>query len=110
MPKNRRIVITGIGPLASPGIGKDAFWEGITLNRTGLELENFTINNKSWGKFYLNKIKRFNINNFGIDKNSLSDLKAWKNGEETTDLFYLLACIKLAIDDSKLIYNKESNK
>jgi len=25
----KRIVVTGIGPMASVGVGKDLFWEGI---------------------------------------------------------------------------------
>jgi 3-oxoacyl-[acyl-carrier-protein] synthase II len=34
--KNRRVVITGLGVIASNGIGKDAFWEGLKTGKSGI--------------------------------------------------------------------------
>lgn len=34
--KKRRVVITGLGPIAPNGIGKDAFWEGIKNGKSGI--------------------------------------------------------------------------
>lgn len=33
--KHRRVVVTGVGPITSVGIGKDAFWSSITAGRSG---------------------------------------------------------------------------
>jgi 3-oxoacyl-[acyl-carrier-protein] synthase II len=35
-PTRRRVVITGIGPIASCGIGRDAFWRSIREGRSGI--------------------------------------------------------------------------
>jgi 3-oxoacyl-[acyl-carrier-protein] synthase II len=105
----KRVVITGIGPLASTGIGKDALWEGIQNKRTGLKLEELNIDGDAWDKFYLHKIEDFNIEKFDIEKEIIEDIKTWKNGKEDKDLFYLLTALKLALDDSGLSYDKEEN-
>jgi 3-oxoacyl-(acyl-carrier-protein) synthase len=55
-------------------------------------------------------VRNFNIKDFGIEKKYLEDIKIWKNSEEVSDLFYLMAAAKLAIDDSRLKYNKECNQ
>jgi 3-oxoacyl-[acyl-carrier-protein] synthase II len=109
MTRERRVVITGIGPLASVGIGKDAFWEGILKKRVGLKLEEINIDGEAWDKFYLHKIEGFDIEKFNIEKEIIEDIKTWKNGKEDKDLFYLLAAIKIALDDSGLSYDKENN-
>lgn len=109
LAKERRVVITGIGPLASPGIGKDEFWEGILNKRTGLKIEELNIDGEFWDRFYLHKIEDFDIEKFDIQKEIIEDIKIWKNGKEDRDLFYLLAAVKVALDDSGLSYDKEDN-
>ncbi|MDH4027975.1 MAG: hypothetical protein OEU95_03995, partial [Nitrospirota bacterium] len=109
MSKKKRVVITGVGPLASAGIGKKEFWEGILRGRTGLQLEETEIDREVWDRFYLHKIHGFDIRTFGIDEAMLDDLKIWKEGEEIEDLYYLMAAVKLALDDSELRYDKEEN-
>ena len=36
LPTRRRAVITGIGPLTCIGIGKEAFWNGILAQKSGI--------------------------------------------------------------------------
>ena len=50
----RRVVITGIGPVTSIGIGKDNFFEGILNNRTCIKIipENFEIGYKFKSRYY----------------------------------------------------------
>ncbi len=110
MENKKRIVITGIGPISSVGIGKDEFWKGILQKRINLKLEKCFIGNEQWDSFHLHKIDKFNIADFGIDKDKLNDIKEWKEGEEVIDLSYLIAAVKLALDDSKLKYNSEDNR
>ncbi len=105
----KRVVITGIGPLASPGIGKDKFWQGLLQGKTGLKLEECFIGGELWEKFYLHKLENFDINKFGLDENSLDQMKVWKEGEEVTDLYFLIAALKLALDDSGLTVDPDDN-
>ena len=32
----RRVVITGLGPITAIGVGKKAFWEGMTSGKSGI--------------------------------------------------------------------------
>ncbi|MEW6408779.1 MAG: beta-ketoacyl synthase N-terminal-like domain-containing protein [Nitrospirota bacterium] len=109
MARGKRVVITGIGPLASTGIGKEAFWEGILGKRVGLGLKEFKLDGELWDNFYLHKIDDFDIEKFNIEEEIIEDIKTWKKRKEDRDLFYLLAAVKLAIDDSKISYDKEDN-
>jgi 3-oxoacyl-[acyl-carrier-protein] synthase II len=109
MASDKRVVITGIGPLASTGIGKDAFWDGILTKRCGLKLEEIKIDGEAWDKFYLHKIDNFSIEKFNIEEEIIEDIRTWKKGNEDKDLFYLIAAVKLALDDSGISYDKEKN-
>jgi 3-oxoacyl-[acyl-carrier-protein] synthase II len=105
----KRIVITGLGPLTSIGVGKDPLWNSLIEGKTNVRLEESHVRGELWEKFYLHRIDNFNIRNFGIDNEAIEAIKGWKEGEEIIDLYYLLAAVKLALDDSKLEYNSEKN-
>lgn len=107
MPEHKRIAITGIGPITSIGIGKESLWESLMQGRTNVKQEECRIDGELWDKFYLHKVEDFDIYRFGIDQGALAWLKDWKEGDETKDLFYLLAGIKLALDDSGLGYTPQ---
>lgn len=109
MDKKIRVVITGIGPLASCGIGKNQFWQGLLEKKTGIKLEEYFIGDQLWDKFYLHKVENFDIARIGIEPYLLEQIKSWKKGEESTDLYFLLAAVKLAIDDAKLTFNRDNN-
>jgi 3-oxoacyl-[acyl-carrier-protein] synthase II len=104
MAKNRRIVITGVGPLSSIGVGKNATWENILQEKINIKLLDSYIFGKYSKNFCIHKIDDFNTAKFGINSAVLEDIKNWQYGEEVIDLYYLLAAIKLALDDSKLQY------
>lgn len=109
MDNNKKVVITGIGPLASTGSGKDAFWKGIVEKNVGLKLEEIKIDGETWNRFYLHKLDDFNIEKYNIEADVIEDIRIWKNGKEDKDLFYLLAAVKLALDDSGLSYDLDDN-
>ena len=110
MKSNKRVVITGIGPIGSPGIGKDAFWQGVLDKKTNIQVEKCFVDDELWGQFYLHKVDDFDITKFGINKDKLKEIKEWKEGEENPDLNYLLAAVKLALDDSSLDCGSENNE
>jgi len=73
--KERRVVITGIGPLSSAGTGKEAFWKGLLEEKTGVRLEECLVDGELWDRFYLHKIDDFDISKFGIEEGILDEIK-----------------------------------
>lgn len=109
MGNDKRVVVTGIGPLASTGHGKDAFWRGIVEGNPGLMLEEMRIDDEEWDKFYLHKVRDFNIYDYNVQKSVVDDINTWKKGREDRDLLYILAAVRLALDDSSLSYDHDNN-
>ena len=106
MRKKQRIVVTGIGPISSLGIGRSETWRGLLKGDVGLELVTNKYGNYEFAKFYLHKIRNFNLNDFKLDANVLNYINAWKQGNVSYDLLVMLAATKLAIHDAKLDYRK----
>lgn len=109
MYRNKKVVITGIGPIASVGIGRQAFWQGILDKKTGIELVETSMSKELFEKFYLHKVKGFNIKDYGIDEDDLDYIREWKEEEDNIDLFFLLVAIKLALGDSMIDYKSKEN-
>jgi len=108
--KERKVVITGIGPMCSLGIGVKEAWQAISQTKTNLVKEKYTIDDETWGDFYLHKMKNFDIEQFDLPEENLRFIKELRTvKKEDTDLYYLLAVISLAIKDSKITYDKERN-
>jgi len=99
---SKRIVITGLGPICSAGIGHTQVWNNLLAGKTNIKKEKVVVDDELWAEYFVHKVDGFNINNFGIDRDALNYIKEWKEGEEIVDLNYLLAAVKLGIDDSKL--------
>jgi len=66
----KRVVITGIGPLGSPGIGKENFWQGILQKKTNVRLEKYFLDKEPWAEFYLHDLDNFDISNSASTKKS----------------------------------------
>jgi 3-oxoacyl-(acyl-carrier-protein) synthase len=109
MVEDKRVVITGIGPLASTGIGKKAFWEGMLEKRTGVDLKEIKLEGKLWESFYAHRIEKFDFARFKIDETALAYMNEWKEEEAPVDLYYLMAAVALALEDSDIDYKSEDN-
>ncbi len=109
MESKTSVVITGIGPMCSIGVGKDELWESVKNEKTQLVQEHFFEGKESLGSFYIHKVKKFDIRDFGLDAEILEWIKDWKNGTEDMDLMYLAAVSKLALEDSRLSYEPVNN-
>src|SRR3989338_2296996 len=107
MPNNKRIAVTGIGPVTSVGIGRKELWKSLLQGRTNIKQEEHFVNGELWDKYYFHKVDNFDIARFDIDNGALDWIKDWKDGDEIRDLFYLIAAIKLALDDSCVLYNPQ---
>jgi 3-oxoacyl-(acyl-carrier-protein) synthase len=109
MAQNNRVVITGIGPIASTGIGRDAFWQGMLDKRTGVGDKEIIINDEIWAKFPVHRIQGFDFSSFNLDKSALAYMDEWKEDAPPLDLCYLIAAVALALGDSGLPYEEEDN-
>ena len=107
MPSNKRVVVTGIAPITSIGIGKEALWQSLLMGKTNVKEDAAYIDGELWDKYPFHKVENFDISKFGIDKGKLEWIKDWKEGDEIRDLFYLIAAIKLALEDSGLGYHPD---
>jgi 3-oxoacyl-[acyl-carrier-protein] synthase II len=107
--EEKRVVITGVGPLSPIGFGKQALWESLIAQRVNLNKEEYYIDGEIWDSFWVHKIVNFDINEFNIPKDILEEINHWKEGKEDRDLLYILAAVQLALDDSLLSYNREDN-
>lgn len=109
MSNERKVVITGVGPLGSTGIGKDSFWQGILDRKVGLKQREIKVDGKRWDKFFVHEIADFFIEDLNLDSEIIQDINKWKKGSEDKDLNFLLAVVKLAIDDSEISYDRNNN-
>lgn len=99
-----RVVISGIGPVTPIGIGKDAIINGISNKKTGLILRQSKIIDQIWDQSYIHAVDGFDIGKFNIDTDDLEYIRNWKEGEHNKDLLFLLAAVKLAIQDGDIDY------
>ncbi|PIQ86465.1 MAG: beta-ketoacyl-[acyl-carrier-protein] synthase II [Candidatus Omnitrophica bacterium CG11_big_fil_rev_8_21_14_0_20_45_26] len=90
MSERRRVVITGLGVIASNGVGKDAFWQAISNGRSGVShISSFDTSN--FPVHFAGEIKDFDPSQF-IDK------KNTKRMDRTSQL--AVACAKMAVKDA----------
>ncbi len=91
---DRRIVITGLGVLASTGIGKEEFWDGLKEGRSGVKpitlFDISTCRTRLGGE----------INDFKPEE--ILGQKGLRNLDRTTKL--ALCAAQLALDDSGIKY------
>mgnify|MGYP001609015978 FL=1 len=96
------IVITGLAPICSLGVGREEVWNGLLKKQTGLELIDYKIHNQSVGKFYKHKARKINIDDIGLDQYLIDEMRAWRREVEDEDFVCMLKAIQLALDDSSL--------
>jgi 3-oxoacyl-(acyl-carrier-protein) synthase len=107
---DKRVVITGIGPICSLGFGCDKVWKSILDRNLNLVRETCKVNGKKWAEFYLHKMRDFDINNFSLPCDNFKFIKEIRTvKKEDLDLYYFLACISLAIENSQLKYQFDYN-
>lgn len=100
---NSRIVITGIGPISSVGIGNKKLINGLRHGVTGIQEKRFSFGGDILAKPKMHIVDNFDINDFGIERDRIERIRDWKGGKHDMDLLYMLAASKLALDDAKIV-------
>ncbi len=107
MLKNKRIVITGIGPICSLGIGKKEVLKNLYNYKSNITNEAFYLNRELIGKYLLHKVRKYDLLNFVSNHQVINEINAWKKGEKVKDFDLLIIAIALAIQDSNISIDKE---
>lgn len=96
---NRRVVITGLGVIASNGIGKDAFWKANIQGKTGFNL-----------------IRKFDTSQFRtkmaaevLDFDLCDYFDEIESDKIDRCAQFAIACAQMAVKDSNLILEKEDS-
>lgn len=100
---NRRIVITGIGPICSIGIGNSAFWESLKAGKSGVSKITDT-DNGEWEKVDIKiagEVKDLKIENYFNDPKLLKVIN--KDMDRVTQ--FAVVGAKLAIEDSRINFS-----
>lgn len=101
---SRRVVITGIGPVTSIGIGKDEFWKSLIAGKSGISrLSN--ADSEAWYNVDVKiggEIKNFKFENFFSDPKILKSVQ--KDMDKVTQ--FAVGAAKLAIEDSNIDFSK----
>lgn len=90
---NTRVVITGVGPVAACGVGRDGFWEALIAGRSGIGPITL-FDTKDFDAHLAGEVRDFDLLNFIHPQTPPRRLS------RQTQL--ILAAAKLAMDDSRL--------
>lgn len=100
----KRIVITGIGPVTSIGIGIDSFWNSLINGKSGISrLSN--VSSSEWESIDIKiggEVKDFSLEKHFTDAKLLKSMQ--KDMDKVTQFAVLAA--KLAIENSKIDFSK----
>ncbi len=92
MSEKRRVVVTGIGVIASNGIGKDAFWKALESGKSGISTIT-SFDASSFTTHFAGEIRNFNPEEFVLKKNL-------RRMDRTSQL--AVAAAKMAVQDADL--------
>lgn len=105
---NRRVVITGIGPVTPIGTGKVELWENLKSGTSGVA----RIKDADSAEWQGIDVKiAAEVKNFALEK-YFSDQKLLKSMQKDTDKFtqFAVAAAKLAIEDSNVDFSKTNTE
>ncbi|HOD12121.1 MAG TPA: beta-ketoacyl synthase N-terminal-like domain-containing protein [Candidatus Omnitrophota bacterium] len=98
----KKVVVTGLGPITSVGIGADALWQSLFEGKTDIVEHKHILSGELIDTFPLHMIQSFNLDDFKIPENGLKSIRDWKKDAIDRELSLFLASIKVALDDSKI--------
>jgi 3-oxoacyl-[acyl-carrier-protein] synthase II len=105
--EKKRVVITGVGPVTPIGTGRRQLWDSILRRRSNVSRQEHYIDDELWGSFHIARVSDFRLEDFGFPS-----VKSFAENQDdgSRDLLYLLSSCKLALDDSRLLYDREDNE
>ena len=104
MSEQRRVVITGIGPVTPVGIGKDTFWDSLAAGKSGIA-KICDVDSAEWQPIDVKiagEVKNFTLNQYFSDQKLLKTMN--KDMDKVTQ--FAVVGAKFAIEDSALDFTK----
>jgi|SRR3989338_1307706 len=105
--KEKRVAVTGIGPLTSIGYGRETVWKNILAGKVSITKEDFEINSEVAESFHVHRIKNFSMERFKIEHDLITQLNQGKKDNPSIDLAFFVTAGKLALEDSKIFYDDD---
>ncbi len=100
----REVVITGLGPVTSIGVGNDAFWRGLTGGKSSVKRRRLPVDLGREDEFYLASMDDASgataAHREFLEQNDYGGYR---------DLGYALAAVDLALKDARLEYVRDDN-
>lgn len=110
MIANRRVAITGLGPITALGIGVAALWKSVLEAKSNVSRQRVEVDSEGWVDFPVAKIEGFGIDSCFETGDPIRRHLEQHEVIEDRDLLYLLAAVKLALADSGLDYDRQDNE
>ncbi|HCR91249.1 MAG TPA: beta-ketoacyl-[acyl-carrier-protein] synthase II, partial [Prolixibacteraceae bacterium] len=98
LSNNRRVVVTGLGVIASNGIGKDAFWDALQNGRSGISLIT-AFDPAEFTTQFAGEVRNFVPTDY-------IGVKQSKRMDRTSQ--FAVACAKMAVADAGINFNGEA--
>lgn len=106
---DRRVAITGVGPITSIGSGRDDLWKSVLAGRSGVVFRKQEFGGEAWGAFPVAAVPDFSLDAFGLPAGRLRPLMQ-NGGADDVDFHFLLAASHLALADSGLVHRHDDNR
>lgn len=97
----RRVVITGLGVISPNGVGKDKFWEATINGKSSVELIS-QFDAVQFKSRIVSNVKGFDMSRFGLTEEQAMRLDRYAQ--------FAVIAVKMAVDDSKLNFEKINRK
>jgi 3-oxoacyl-[acyl-carrier-protein] synthase II len=96
---SRRVVVTGIGPISSVGVGIEEFWSGIVAGRSGIKRVTRVEEKMQSACKIAGEITDFDAMKFGVDAKQMKRMDRF--------IQFAVAASNMAVEDAKLDMSKE---
>src|SRR3989475_1848754 len=105
----RRVVITGVGPITAIGTGRHDLWESVLAGRSGVVLKQQEFGGTAFGSFPVAVVPGFSIEALGLPLARIRTLMQ-DGAKDDIDFQYLVAASHLALEDSGLRHDPDHNR
>ena len=109
MSSQKRVVITGLGPICSLGAGCRQVWQNLRAGNTNRQTHNQIIRDEECFSFPLQMVPEQALAGITLPESARRVIKQKQEGESDADLKLLLSAIQLALADSRLRYDENAN-
>lgn len=106
---NRRVVITGLGPVTPVGTGKEAFWDSVVNGRSHYrEISRLPLK-AEYGTRIAAEIRDFEPEKY-VHERTRNKIRKFKLENAGLSIYYAVAAAKLAVQDSGLDFEQKDKE